>query len=95
MQSRFYPTPQNSWNIPLPYGLKLCSAWLSKSMKKWRLEREKQRTLRIIEQLPDEILHDIGWPTAGAFDNSFPGRRKIPAKDYDRIRALTFGNYLR
>ncbi len=95
MQSRFYPTLQNSWNISLPYGLKLCSAWLSKSMKKRRLEREKRRTLKILEQLPEEILHDIGWPTAGAFDNNFPGRRKISTKGSDRNKALSFANCLR
>lgn len=95
MQSRFYPALQNSWNIPLPYGLKLCIAWLSKSMKKWRLEREKRQTLRILEQLPEEILHDIGWPTAGAFDNNFPGRKKVSTKGSDRIKALSFANYLR
>ena len=29
----------------------------------WLRQRRVKRSLRVLESLPEQILHDIGWPT--------------------------------
>ncbi len=61
MQLQEYPTLRQPLKLHLLQVVKLCRVWISKTFKKWRLERETLRTIRIMAELPDEILRDIGW----------------------------------
>lgn len=61
---------------PSYHRLKLCGVFVFRIFKAWQIKREKRRTIMMMAELPDEILHDIGWPMAGPFDNVFAGSKK-------------------
>ncbi len=55
-------------------GILLRSA---KRIEAWSYERRVKRSRRVLESLPEHILHDIGWPNV---DDRLPGIAKNTAE---------------
>lgn len=71
---RFTPTPSaenaQSWLLEL-------HAKVRKQLQLWAYEGRVRRSRRVLESLPEHILHDIGWPNV---DDRLPGIPKKPAE---------------
>ncbi|KAB2664979.1 DUF1127 domain-containing protein [Brucella tritici] len=48
-------------------------AKVQKQVEIWSFERRVRRSRRVLEALPEHILHDIGWPNV---DDRLPGIAK-------------------
>jgi len=52
-------------------------AKLRKQLQIWAYEGRVRRSRRVLESLPEHILHDIGWPNV---DDRLPGPHQNPAE---------------
>ncbi|MEJ5019727.1 DUF1127 domain-containing protein [Ochrobactrum vermis] len=43
---------------------------MQKQVEAWSYQRRVRRSRRVLESLPEHILHDIGWPNV---DDRLPG----------------------
>src|SRR5690606_31682771 len=50
---------------------------VQKRIEAWSYERRVKRSRRVLESLPEHILHDIGWPNV---DDRLPGIAKNTAE---------------
>jgi len=50
---------------------------VQKQIEAWSYERRVKRSRRVLESLPEHILHDIGWPNV---DDRLPGIAKNTAE---------------
>jgi len=71
---RFTPTSStvnaHSWLLEL-------HAKVRKQLQIWAYEGRVRRSRRVLESLPEHILHDIGWPNV---DDRLPGIPRNPAE---------------
>ncbi|MHC5233675.1 DUF1127 domain-containing protein [Brucella sp. LJL56] len=50
---------------------------VQKQVESWSYQRRVRRSRRVLESLPEHILHDIGWPNV---DDRLPGIAKNTAE---------------
>ncbi len=50
---------------------------VQKQAESWSYQRRVRRSRRVLESLPEHILHDIGWPNV---DDRLPGSAKNTAE---------------
>jgi len=69
---RFMPT----WTVAnAPSWLLVLHTKLRKQLQIWAYEGRVRRSRRVLESLPEHILHDIGWPNV---DDRLPGIPRNP-----------------
>jgi len=68
---------RNASNLPaIPSWLEQARNAIAYEYVKWAHQRRIAHSRRMLEALPEHILHDIGWPNV---DDRLPGMPKKPS----------------